>query len=625
MNAHKYRCIALLPAFLLLLFLAACGNGNGEAEAAAMRLKRAEGTVTVSDDAGADVPLLEDLGLYSGYEVGTRPESYAWIDLDNVKLAKMDQASEIAIQKQGGDLEIEVLSGSLFFRASEPPEEGESMVICASAMSVGVRGACGWAALSEDGEQLSVYLLEGKVRCEADGERETVRAGEMAVMSEDGEIAAAEFTARDVPAFVLEEIQADEALCGAILDQIGLDLLGTGEDNALAAALERIAYYGDPAQCAMTPEQAAAFAQVIRDNMARLDAEAAAAVANGGGELIFNGISWGTLVDHPSTATAALFDLGGGAPALLFGGALLDRSDNGACSWLNPGIRGIWLYQDGSAVQYAPDKDKQAVFDGYLLTGGWYEDDKNYSYKVYPLAEGAIAGQPSATAVMEAVIRPGTYVNTVPEPEYHYYIDGAETSKEAFGAWVGQWANAEYDPDRPDLPWGRPQSPAGISHGTDISWTSWGMGPAEELLAVLEELAGGPEEALTAEQPVSPGLPADGDRTVFRGTVGLYSYQDLVDLYGDDPNPGSSGNTLLILPDEPVTVPVYSAGSETAPRNTEVTAFKYGGDAQSLEQYVGQHLILSIGHVTATSDTSIPLDAPWAGDVRVLEAGPAVS
>lgn len=57
------RCAALLLALSLLLELAACGNG---AKAVTMHLKHTEGAVAVSDDAGADVPALEDLGLYSG-------------------------------------------------------------------------------------------------------------------------------------------------------------------------------------------------------------------------------------------------------------------------------------------------------------------------------------------------------------------------------------------------------------------------------------------------------------------------------------------------------------------------------------------------------------------------------
>lgn len=219
MKKYINRLSALVLTAALLL--TACGP---KAEAASMRLRRTEGRVSVSDGSGKDVEPREDLGLYSGYGVDTRSESYAWIDLDSVKLTKLDEDSEIEIAREGRDLVIEVKSGSLFFNVSEPLADDETMTIRTSAMMVGIRGTCGWVALSEDEEQLSVYLLEGKVRCEADGERETVRAGEMAVMTGDGEITVSPFTARDIPAFVLEELEEDDSLAEAILDDSGLDV-----------------------------------------------------------------------------------------------------------------------------------------------------------------------------------------------------------------------------------------------------------------------------------------------------------------------------------------------------------------------------------------------------------------
>lgn len=87
-----------LLALPLLLSFAACG---GKDTAAAMRLVRTEGTVAVSNGAGKNIPLRDNLGLYSGYGVNTRSESCAWISLDDVKLTKMDEKSRIAVQQDG--------------------------------------------------------------------------------------------------------------------------------------------------------------------------------------------------------------------------------------------------------------------------------------------------------------------------------------------------------------------------------------------------------------------------------------------------------------------------------------------------------------------------------------------
>ena len=61
-----------------------------------------------------------------------------------MKLAKLDQDSEIAITKEGKEMEIEVKSGSLFFNATEPLADDKSMNIRTSTMIVGIRGTCGW-------------------------------------------------------------------------------------------------------------------------------------------------------------------------------------------------------------------------------------------------------------------------------------------------------------------------------------------------------------------------------------------------------------------------------------------------------------------------------------------------
>ena len=196
-NRRTARVWALLPALSLLLSLAAT--------AASMHLRRTEGTAAVSDGDGNAVALLDNLGLYSGYEIGTRPASYAWIDLDDVKLAKLDQNSEITVQKEEKGLEIELTSGSLFFNVTEPLEDGETMRIRTFTTLVGIRGTCGWV---EERDSLSqVYILEGKVDCTANGQTVRVNVGNMAELTADGALTLAEFTAQDVPDFVRSDAE----------------------------------------------------------------------------------------------------------------------------------------------------------------------------------------------------------------------------------------------------------------------------------------------------------------------------------------------------------------------------------------------------------------------------------
>ena len=217
----------------LALLLTSCGGG---ATATSMHLKKTEGTVAVSDSEGKAVSPRKDLGLYSGYGVETQAKSYAWIDLDKVKLTKLDAESQIEIGKEGKNLEIDVISGELFFNVTEPLDDDETMDIVTSTMIVGIRGTCGW--VGED----TAALLEGTVSVTAGDQEVTVNAGEMAVLTADGTLEVKPFTAFSVPAFVREEVAEDEELAKAVLDTIGINIAAYSiapYKDALAEVKER--------------------------------------------------------------------------------------------------------------------------------------------------------------------------------------------------------------------------------------------------------------------------------------------------------------------------------------------------------------------------------------------------
>ena len=230
-NKQKYykyvfrRATAVLLAAALLLSCTACGG----AAATTIELLKTQGEVAVADKDGGSVPIIENLKLYSGYRVDTRSRSYAWIHLDDTKLAKMDAQSQVEIQKEGKHLEVLVHSGSLFFNVIEPLEEDESMDIRNSTMVVGIRGTCGFVE-SPDAQHMNVYLLEGKVECtifNPEGEilqTVSIKAGEMAQLvyaGEDSSITVSAFTLDDIPEYVTEEIaDADNAEIDALVEEL---------------------------------------------------------------------------------------------------------------------------------------------------------------------------------------------------------------------------------------------------------------------------------------------------------------------------------------------------------------------------------------------------------------------
>lgn len=202
------QCIGrliLLPA--LCLTLAACGGTS----ATAIRLRKAEGTVGVRDGAGQAVQPMENLGLYSGYGVDTAVESYAWIDLDQVKLTKLDQNSEVEIRKEDKRLTVEVKSGSLFFHVTEPLADDEAMDIRTSTIAAGIRGTCGWVEVLDEAH-MTLCLLEGTVECSAGEETITVNAGEraeIAVVDGQGSARISALREQDIPSFAAGELDQE--------------------------------------------------------------------------------------------------------------------------------------------------------------------------------------------------------------------------------------------------------------------------------------------------------------------------------------------------------------------------------------------------------------------------------
>ncbi len=208
MIKNKFRQVIGL--ILLIFLLTACGQSQ---KAATMYLMKTEGSVTVADPEGKGMDLISRMGLYSGYRLATEIESYAWIDLDSTKLAKMDAATNVEIQKEDGMLEILVGRGSVFFHVTEPLSDDETMNIRTSTLIVGIRGTCGWITIMDEGH-IQVCLLEGTVECISTLGKSfgQVTAGEKAdfmLQSGQGQVTKEPLTAEDIPAYVIPELSQE--------------------------------------------------------------------------------------------------------------------------------------------------------------------------------------------------------------------------------------------------------------------------------------------------------------------------------------------------------------------------------------------------------------------------------
>lgn len=217
------RCLLLL--FVVVFLCTSCRNLR---VAATIALTKVEGELELIDRRGKDVLPKENLHLFDGSIMATHKQSYAWMNLDSKRLVKLDQESQMEIQKNRKKLEIVMQYGSLFFNIEKPLEKDESLDIRTSSMMVGIRGTCGWVTV-EDETLLHVYLLKGKVECSVFDKEgnvlasEILTAGQAARLALDGDIASItvtkEFDIQDIPDFVMEEIEGNEELMKTIQKQ----------------------------------------------------------------------------------------------------------------------------------------------------------------------------------------------------------------------------------------------------------------------------------------------------------------------------------------------------------------------------------------------------------------------
>ena len=93
MKKKVFRINLFLLLVLVMLLSASCGRNR----ATTMKLIKTDGEVGVENEKGKSVDLIENLGLYNGYGIGTQPKSFAWIVLDDTNLTHTHMIMVITI------------------------------------------------------------------------------------------------------------------------------------------------------------------------------------------------------------------------------------------------------------------------------------------------------------------------------------------------------------------------------------------------------------------------------------------------------------------------------------------------------------------------------------------------
>ena len=206
--------VSLLPATAF-----AAGN-----TATTMRLAKTQGTVAVTNATGKKVKQTSNMKLYNGYKLKTGAKSYAWISLDNTKVAKLDANSVVSVQKTGQKLTLYLSSGNIFFNVKEKLSGGESFHIKTSTMTTGIRGTSGCVRVINP-RVSEIHLLTGRIEVFAEHpelhltKSEVLTAGTMATSLIDQEAMA--LTGEQVE-IIVKELD-EHTVCGNCATEVAED------------------------------------------------------------------------------------------------------------------------------------------------------------------------------------------------------------------------------------------------------------------------------------------------------------------------------------------------------------------------------------------------------------------
>lgn len=220
------RIVALVMTLILLCGLAVPASAADTAVGVTLRLEKTEGTVTVKSASGRKQSIRSGMRLYSGTTIKTGKESYAYISLDSGKAVKLGASSEGEVRRSGKKLELNLISGELFFDVSIPLEEDESLDIRTSTMVTGVRGTVGYVRVV-DAFHSEVALLEGTLTVrgaaydsQGSGSRSVVITGGQKAVGQSrpetpeavSRISVLPLKEEEVPGFAAVEVKADTGI-----------------------------------------------------------------------------------------------------------------------------------------------------------------------------------------------------------------------------------------------------------------------------------------------------------------------------------------------------------------------------------------------------------------------------
>lgn len=217
----------------LALILAAIPVTYYAAEAIGSRIEieKIDGTAYIVKASGKKTEARAGVKLSAKESLQTAMGSYAFLGIDDDKVIKVDELSQISINKKNNKLKVSIEEGSIFFEVkSEIPKTCE-MTLDASTMAMSIRGTAGVIGLRRIGDNIVsvAELVDGRVDMtyndiSGKGRNFTLWGGESSLHKDGSDTVERDLIdITEFPGFAAVELEGNPGLCKDMLEKSGLN------------------------------------------------------------------------------------------------------------------------------------------------------------------------------------------------------------------------------------------------------------------------------------------------------------------------------------------------------------------------------------------------------------------
>ena len=164
MKSKKALSILLVAALTTAAAGCSGGGGGGDASSATaveMRVQRQVGTVTLSNEKGENVTLIEKMRLNAGHNLDTAKESLVAVSMDETKMLTLEENGGASVVQKGGTLQFEVKKGNALVSLTEELKDGQAVEVRSGNMICGMRGTTLQSGKDENGDDTVLVAETG--------------------------------------------------------------------------------------------------------------------------------------------------------------------------------------------------------------------------------------------------------------------------------------------------------------------------------------------------------------------------------------------------------------------------------------------------------------------------------